>query len=261
MYTLKDSIAYAQPFIEDAPLTAGNNFEPALSIATMTRNLIMSASDSWPWNRNEYQITAPNALRQNQQDYVFPITDFYYLEKASLLNAAGDYGYELKNVYNTLPLGIPSLSDETGQAQPNGVAVLLYNPGINAKFRFLPIPDQAYTGVLTYQKAPLPFTAANIAAVEVVSGGAYYVFTTAQPQFDNNVLQGQSIWVQNFDEPSNNGTFTCTASTDQMLTLSNTAAVPDSSGGTAINQSWYPIPDSFMHIYNNLFLAEALDAF
>src|SRR4029077_15153901 len=148
-----------------------------------------------------------------------------------------------------------------GQAQPNGVAVLLYNPGINAKFRFLPIPDQAYTGVLTYQKAPLPFTAANIAAVEVVSGGAYYVFTTAQPQFDNNVLQGQSIWVQNFDEPSNNGTFTCTASTDQMLTLSNTAAVPDSSGGTAINQSWYPITDSFMHIYNNLFLAEALDAF
>jgi hypothetical protein len=65
--------------------------------------------------------------------------------------------------------------------------------------------------------------------------------------------------VQGFDEAVNNGTFTVVSSTSSYLILNNPNAVNDAYSGTGINESWYPIPDSFADIFNWLFLAEALE--
>lgn len=180
-YTLNQTLTWASPYIEYSPLTAASPAgEPALTIATMTASAIMNPPLTFPWNRNEFAIT----LTQGVQDYVFPLTDFAYLEKVSLLTADGTYGFELSDVYNTNTLGIPTTG--TGaQAQPNAASVKFYIPGTSVAIRFLSIPDQAYTGVLTYQKIPPVFT--------------------------------------------------------------------------ALTQNWNPIPDWFSEVYNNLFLAEAMD--
>lgn len=181
-YTLQQTINWAQTYIEYSPLTAGTGNEPAISIGSMVRSTILNAPFTWPWNRAEFPFAALLALQPNVQDYVFPITDFAYLEKVSLLTADGSYGFELEDVHNTNILGIAS---PEATAQPNSAAVKFYTPGTSVAIRFLSVPDQAYTGSITYQSLSLPFV--------------------------------------NLSDP------------------------------------WSPIPDSFKDIYNNLFLAEALE--
>ena len=187
-YTLTQSINWAQTYIEYSPLTAGTNSEPAITMASMIRSTILNSPFTWPWNRAEYVINTPNtpaSLTAGAQDYTFTITDFAYLEKISLLSADGTYGFEIQDVHNTNILGI-SGTTSAAQAQPNSAAVKLYTPSTSVSLRFLSVPDQAYTGVITYQKLALPFA--------------------------------------------------------------------------TVGDPWSPIPDSFMDIFNNLFLAEAMEA-
>lgn len=259
MYTLSQTINYSQTFLEYIPLNAGTGWEPAISIATTVRNTILNAPFTWPWNRNEYSIASgsPSTLLAGVQDYTFAITDFAYLEKVSLLDADGKYGYELKDVYNTNILGVPTL--ETGaQAQPNACAVKYYNPGINVSLRFLSVPEQSYTGIFTYQKLPLPFTYYNLQSISIVSGVVYYNYQSSQAVGANDELAGQFIFVDGFTNPENNGTFLCVSSTLNYMILVNPDAIPEFVSAYAINESWYPVPDSFMDIFNNLFLAEAM---
>jgi hypothetical protein len=176
-YTLQQTINWAQTYVQYIPLTAGTGNEPAISIGNTVQSTILNAPFVWPFNRNEFPIV----LVTGQQDYVFDVTDFAYLEKVSLLSADGSDGFEVKDVYNTNILGLAATGST---AQPNAVAVKLYTPDTSIALRFLSNPDQAYTGTLTYQVIVDPFTA--------------------------------------LDDP------------------------------------WAPIPDSFIDIFNNLFLAEVM---
>jgi hypothetical protein len=182
-YSLQQSINWAQTYIEFSPLSAGTNNEPAISVASMVRNTILNAPMCWPWNRAEFSLTGVNALQLGVQDYTFPVTNFAYLEKISLLEPApGTYGYELTDIYNINTLGVASTN---ATAQPKAAAVKFYVPGTSVSIRFLSNPDQAYTGTLTYQMLSVPFA--------------------------------------------------------------------------ALTDTWAPIPDSFSDVFNNLFLAEAME--
>lgn len=260
--TLQQTINFCQPYIEYSPLNAGIGFEPSLTIGTTVRDVMLTAPFQWPWNRNEYVIGPPNSpvsLTQGVQDYIFAITDFAYLEKISLITADGSYGYELTDVYNTSILGISGTVSDA-QSQPKAAAVKYYTPGTNVAIRFLAVPDQAYTGLITYQKAPVPFQVFNMESVNEISGVAYYNFSSTQGLGANNAFANQTFQVQGFDIAANNGTFTCTASTSSYLILNNPNAVNDAfTPGTAINESWFPIPDSFADVFSWLFLAEALE--
>lgn len=154
-YTLQQTINWASTYIQYSPLTAGVANEPAISVGSMIKSTILNAPMCWPWNRAEFALTGGTALVSGIQDYVFNVTDFAFLEKVSLLSADGTYGFELKDVYNTNILGLAATGD---MAQPNSAAVKLYTPGTSVAIRFLPIPDQAYTGFLTYQKFSTLFT-------------------------------------------------------------------------------------------------------
>ena len=253
MYTLSQSISWSQPYIEYVPLNAGTAWEPALSVATMVRNSILNPPFTWPFNRNEYTSLS---LVQGTQDYTASITDFAYLEKVSLLNADG-FGYELDDVYNTNILGVPSLTN--GQGQPKSCAVRYYVPSTSVSLRFLSVPEQAYTTILTYQKLPLPFTYFNLESVSVISTVVYYTYQSTQVVGANDELAGQYILVSGFINAGNNGTFLCVSSTANYMILTNPNAIDETkTTAYAINESWYPIPDSYMEIYNNLFLAEMM---
>ena len=219
----------------------------------MVRNTILNPPFTWPFNRNEYTSLS---LVQGTQDYSAPITDFAYLEKVSLLNVDG-FGYELNDVYNTNILGVPSLTN--GQGQPNSCAVRYYVPSTSVSLRFLSVPEQAYTSILTYQKLPLPFTYFNLESVSVISTIVYYTYQSMQVVGANDELAGQYILVDGFTNAGNNGTFLCVSSTANYLILTNPNAIDEvNTTAYAINESWYPIPDSYMEIYNNLFLAEMM---
>lgn len=254
-YNLQNSINYASTFIQYAPLTAGTGLEPATSIATSIRNAILSAPFAWPWNRAEFVLQGPTALQANIPNYVFgSLSDFAYLEKVHLLTADFSYGFEIKDVYNRDVLGIAASKDV---AQPNAVSVTSYIPGVSLSLRFLPSPDQAYTGVLSYQQLVLPF---NYQFNLLASGNAVGPNTTYVGSFNPSYFQiGGSAVIAGFPNSNNNGTFPIVSCTTTNLIVTNPNGVAQVNAATATNNgAWAPIPDSFINIFNPLFLAEAM---
>jgi hypothetical protein len=326
MYTLQQSIRWAQAYIEYAPLNAGLNQEPSVSIATMVRNTILSAPFTWPWNRATY--TGAN-LDTTHQDYTFPISDFGFLEKVSLTDANGAT-FEVKDIINTDALGYISTTPNLGQ-RPNAAAVFSVNYGQDVTIRFMGYPDQVYTPTFIYQKVANQFGAYSVTSVGdsvgtvtlatvsvsgatttytgTITGGAANAFvgmtftvvgfansgnnttitvtastattlvctTTTQVNESHaaTATANQAVYtgiftpavfpvnsvasISGFTTSANNGDFSVVSCTNTSLVLANPNAVSQSTViGSAFNGNWSPIPDAFMDIYNNLFLAEAL---
>jgi len=78
--TLDETILFVRPYLNWANLTIGTGLEPALSAANLTLQTIMGPPFIWPWNRsNTTFVTA-----QGQQDYSMNITNYGFLEAASI---------------------------------------------------------------------------------------------------------------------------------------------------------------------------------
>lgn len=250
MLTLQNSMNYARPFINWVPLVAGIGQEPATSIATVIRNSFLNAPMTWLWNRNQttFQTTA------DTQDYPEQVTDFGFLEACTLTDASGNI-YTVKDIYNTAALGPCSTAE-----RPNAISVqnTFVSSGLkNFTFRFISIPDQIYTVTLVYQKlAPLfgPFTIASVAAE---SGGNTAYTGTFDPY---SLATGAYANIVGCTNSVNNGNFQIVTCTSTTLTVANTGGVlesPAAPTATAVNLDWFPIPDQFSDVYNQLFLSEA----
>src|SRR5882724_3190224 len=104
MYTLTQSINWAQAYTEYAPFTAGFGQEPAVSVATMIRNTLTNAPITWNWNRNTFQLASPTA--KGTQDYTVALSaipDFGFLEKVTLTESTGKI-WEVNDIYNNAPI-------------------------------------------------------------------------------------------------------------------------------------------------------------
>jgi hypothetical protein len=209
LLTLQDTANFAQPFIQYSPLDAGAGSQPILGIGTIIRNSMMTAPQVWAWNRKEVDGIVVN---QGDQDIVVSLTDFGYLEKASLTDAAGNQ-YELKDIYNNLPLSSDTATVNSG-GRPNAIAVIDYVPHQYVIFRLLGIADQAYTLSVVYQKLAEEFSSYSVESVSVptsypilvqskVTNGSRSGGNTYTIAYDNNVTEGNLliIWayVYTFD--------------------------------------------------------------
>lgn len=83
--TLQGTVNWASAFIQGTPLFVWSGSEPAVSIASMVRNSILNAPMTWSWNRKEDSSTTTVI---GQQDYTVSLTDFGFLEKATLTPSA-----------------------------------------------------------------------------------------------------------------------------------------------------------------------------
>jgi hypothetical protein len=152
--TVQNAIDFAQPFVEYIPPSAGNNNNPALSIANMIQNMVTSPPFTWGWNRNEDHATSTVA---GTQDYVCALTDFGFLEKITLKDTNGNL-YDVSDIYNTAALGIGNATTAKC-ARPNSAAVISVTYGTSFKLRFLAVPDAVYVVYQTYQKLVTPMAA------------------------------------------------------------------------------------------------------
>jgi hypothetical protein len=155
MYTLVDSIAWSQAFVQFQPLTAGLGFEPALSIGNMIRDGIMYVG-VWPWNRKE----VTESITAGTQDYTFLVTDFGFLEKATVTDDQGK-SYELLTVLNQDPLA----AGNTVPGRPTAISIIDFVPSVSISVRLMSIPTATYTLTLTYQKLVTEFTADTVTQV------------------------------------------------------------------------------------------------
>lgn len=253
--TLTGTLNWSAPYIEYTPLTAGLNFEPAITIASTIRNTLLTPPMTWPWNRVEdssQQTTLISGQQTNfNQDYTYQISNFGFLEKCSLTDPNGQI-WEVPTVLNTA-----SLAQGGSPQRPTSVCVIATNPGTSFKIRFMGIPDQVYTINLTYQTLATQFAAFPITSVLTASGGQTTYIGTFNPL---SFVTGQSALIANLRTAANNGNFTIISCSATNLVLANASGQAETDPGLAINQSWAPIPDSYSDIYNNLFLGEAFAA-
>jgi hypothetical protein len=245
--TLTSTLNWSLPYIEYSPMNAGTNNEPAVSICSMIRNsMLFLPPIGWAFNRVE---DSTKSTQVNVQDYTYTNTDFGFLEKASLIDSNNQV-IEIKDVYNTAALSLGG-----DQQQPHAIAVILNNPGTGFKIRFMGIPDQVYTIVLTYQKLAVQFGSFPITSVMNASGGTTEYIGTFDPL---SFLVGQSASISGLKTVPNNGAFTIVSVNATTLIVNNPNGQAETDPGLVVNQSWAPIPDSYSDIYNNLFLGESL---
>lgn len=244
--TIQTTINWAQAYVQYAPLRAGTGGEPTTSICSMVRNTMLGEPFAWSWNRFEDSSTPTQV---GVQDYTINLTNFGWLEKASLTDPAGKI-WEIKDIYNT-----NALSKQTQpQQRPSAIAVIQYSPGVSVKLRFMGVPDQIYQINLTFQGIATEFGPFTVNSAENTSGS----MTVYTGIFNPNSFPVGAIAIVNgfIANPTNNGSFLVYAVTPTTLTLLNPGGVLEVISATVINGSWYPIPDQYSDIYNNLVLAE-----
>lgn len=110
---LQNTINFARPFIQYAPVTAGFGNEPAVSIASMIRNSLLNPPMTWYYNRAQFTFNTV----QGTQDYLEQIPDLAFVEKVSLTDDQGNI-IEVKDIYNSAALAVSSF-----QQRPNAMSV------------------------------------------------------------------------------------------------------------------------------------------
>jgi hypothetical protein len=152
-YAVSQSIAWSQSMLTTyIPLTSQTGSEPALTIANMVVTFMLNPPVSWAFNRAEDTSLTTVA---GTSDYALSITNFGFLETVTLTNSGKSFA--VPRVYNSLIVGKSSEQN----ARPEAVCVKAITPGTSIGIRFLSAPDLVYTGVTTYQKAPVLFTATS----------------------------------------------------------------------------------------------------
>lgn len=151
--TLANTVNWAAPHIRYAPLAIStNSYEPAVTIANVVKQTILNAPFTWRWNRG----TATFNTVANTQDYSVAVSDFGFVETASVLANQSPPAptYEVIQYRNILGQG------GTDTSRPTSIAAQLDDNAGNITFRLLPVPDAVYTVNITYQKKAtlFPFT-------------------------------------------------------------------------------------------------------
>jgi hypothetical protein len=147
---LMASCLYSLPFLGYQPVNV-SNFEPAMTAANLTKQTMLGAPFSWPWNRDDFIVEiAVTDISGNPivpaQDYVVTMPNFGFLEKAWLTDAKGNVK-EIKVV-----LGLAS---ESSVQRPASVAAqYVSDTDGTVVLRLNAIPDQAYYLSGYFQRAP-----------------------------------------------------------------------------------------------------------
>lgn len=239
MYTVQQSVNFAETFIQYSPLQVGTGQEPALSISNEVQNTIMNPSLIWPWNRAEDSslTTTPGT-----QDYTVNLTDFGFLEKVTLTDPDGTV-HALPDVYNTLAIGKAD-SSVTKRARPNSACIVSVIYGTSIRLRFMGVPDKAYLVTITYQKlvnsfGPYAISSAALASpaslvlTQVTVSGATTVYTGTITGGGVNNFVGMTFVITGFANAGNNTTITVTANTVTTLTCTTTTQVNETHAGAA----------------------------
>jgi hypothetical protein len=152
--TIQQTLNWIQAFIVQRPFTgvAGITNEPALTCANYIMQTILQPPFKWEWNR----LVLPAAITTvvGQSDYQVAISNYGWLEKATLVNPA-PIGNEPPN-FELLIYQI--LAKDGQQNRPTSIAVLVDNGDGYITFRLFPVPDEVYTVDLDIQKAPIVAT-------------------------------------------------------------------------------------------------------
>jgi hypothetical protein len=181
--TIQNSIDYALTYIQYSPLSAGTNNEPAITIANEIQNMVCGPPFTWAWNRGDNASVALNTVA-GTQDYTTLLTDFAFLETASLTDA-NNVVFQIPDVYNNINRGKAD-ANSTKRARPNSICIYQVTYGTSAKVRFVGVPDAVYSVGMTYQKLITPMAA-------LTGGTGTWTIPPAYSDVYNNLFLGEAM--------------------------------------------------------------------
>lgn len=144
-------MSWGAPFISNMPSDVGAGSEPAITNANHILQTMLGPPFVWPWNR----AVAPLSVLVNTQDTVLALSDFGFLEMASLDGATDASGGKLTIAED---LASANLADAGQKQRPSRIQLFLDDNAGNYTFRTQPVADGAYSGKIIYQKKPVLFT-------------------------------------------------------------------------------------------------------
>ncbi len=148
---ISDTLAWTYAFLVGRPTSGVGGFanEPALTSANYTMQSILAPPFKWEWNRKK--VFPAITTVAGTSDYVVALSDYGWLEKATLTNPNPIGNEPPKHELEIYEI----LAVDGQQNRPTSIAVLLDDNAGNITFRLFPVPDGVYTVGLDYQKAPI----------------------------------------------------------------------------------------------------------
>lgn len=144
--TLQNTIDWVNPILRFMPLNIGTNNEPAVTNANLILQTIIGPPFCWNWNRK----VATFSTVAGQQDYTQSLTDFSFIEKATVTALSGD----IKELSVQSVLGLDSK-----QGRPEHITAQTDDGAGSIGFRLMRVPDAVYTVTVIYQKKVPLFSA------------------------------------------------------------------------------------------------------
>ncbi len=144
--SLQQTVNWAQSFVSLRPLVGqgGITNEPALTIANTVLGFILAPPFCWRWNRKKGTVSAT----LNNQTYLEPVSDFGFLERATISDGTTTWPLEVRL----------DINDTQDYDRPTHISAELDDDTGNVTFVLYPAPDKAYTVIYTYQKKMVPLT-------------------------------------------------------------------------------------------------------
>jgi hypothetical protein len=252
--TLTDSINWVKPFLNWANLTIGLNYEPALTSANQALQTIVGPPFVWPWNRafGSFYTTV------GQQDYSVAISNFGYLESASIEL----YG-NITAVSVTAGIATYYAVNGFGTIEPNsGVGEVVSvsgceTTGLNGNFKILAVdPNGQYFTCLT---ALGNFSEVEIGAYAVAGKAIQMELKWGSIEVAREQDRPTFISTQESDESGVNFTFRVLPVPD--LTYKVNFTYQQSPGAFSTPSQKWGIPDQLQYIYNYFFAFFMFDYF
>lgn len=155
-------LSWARPFVSNLLLLLDGTTDPALTNANLILGIMLGPPFVWEWNRN----TIPFTLTSNNTDVVLAVPDFGFIESGYIQVPSGAES-DPNTIYQLQPRR--QIEKTTQPGRPGFISVFMDDSAGNLTFRLGDCaPDQAYTGVVTYQKAPVFLTAVDAPVGSVI---------------------------------------------------------------------------------------------
>lgn len=137
------------PFLNYQPVNVSNG-EPAVTAANLTKQTMLGAPFKWPWNRGNFHVGLDTTATDWQQDYIFELDDFAFVERVWLTDPNGKVN-EITNIAQ-------SLAAESAIKRPSSAAMQIMDDDGYVSLRLNTLPDVAYQIDGFYQRAPVLMT-------------------------------------------------------------------------------------------------------
>jgi hypothetical protein len=145
---LQTTINWSSSYVNYEELNIATSNEPAISNANTILQTIVGPPFKWNWNRT-YPGFGTITCVPGTQDYPLSISTFGFLEGATATLSGSSFA--IKEIKQELTVG-------TEPGRPQSIAPQFDNNSGTITFRFLPVPDQAYSVVPYGQNSPPLFT-------------------------------------------------------------------------------------------------------